>query len=1363
MILILCAFPVGMDAQVVPVDQGSYTLTFPGVDAAGRNSFPQGTPQISGNAVGKPIPTNDWWSAKLNNNHVSNLFSYPYTLKTVNEGLVVSYIPWGPIDAFLPITVGVTGLNASQATISDYSDWTVSLNWQNGAHEFEATAGIGMPFLYFEKASTDVAEIIISEGTAVIAGDRILVTDARNGADFIIFGPAGTVWTQNGTTYTSSLNNKDYWSMAFVPPGASDLTTIANEYQKYAFVFPTNTSVAWDYDEATGIVRTDFEVETEIKEGTDTTVLQGLLPHQWGNLAANSPTPNEHPYTTVRGELKTLNGNRFSVENTFYGILPTLPYLNQYSEGFSPSRLNQQINSIKNDQLATWTDSYNEGQVMNRLIQTARIAEMTGDTAAMYTMAETVKERLEDWLSVEANEVAFLFYYNQTWTAMIGYPAGHGQDGNLNDHHFHWGYFIHAASFVEQLYPGWMDQWGDMIDLLVRDASSPDRNDPLFPFLRNFSPFAGHCWANGFASFPQGNDQESTSESMQFNSSLIHWGSISGNDSIRDLGIYLYTTEQSAVEEYWFDMNDRVFGPTQQYGLVSRVWGNSYDNGTFWTADIAASYGIEMYPIHGGSLYLGQDSTYVAQIWNELTQYTGILNNEVNPNLWHDVKWKYLSFIDPALAISMYDSYPDRNLKFGISDAHTYHWLHAMNALGRVDISVTADHPLAVAFKDDTLRTYVAHNYSSNPITVTYSNGFQLQVPPHKLVTSRDIGISGSLTTDFTSAYPGGSVNLSLEVANGTPTKVEFMAGEQKIGEALQAPFELKATNLQVGSQQFFAKIYEGEAFNLSNFVEITVGEQLSYFGEPIVIPGDIEAGHYDTFEGGKGQGIAYSDLSPGNNGDFRPEEDVDATFVSAEGATVGWIAAGEWLEYTVDVQQPGLYDLAYRYACGNQSGGGPFQIESDGQVLESNITVSYTGDWDVWSTRTVTGIPLKSGKQVLRLFFTHGELNLGKMSFTYQSALPYDQPVADAGSNLLIQLPATSGSLDASGSSDPGNSPLTYEWTQVYGPSVLTISDSSVAQPSISGLEEGVYLMTLTVSNGSYGDTDEVYVISSQDSNVAPKVSILTPREDFSSIENETVTITAYASDLIGQVNVVEFFADSTLIGFDLSAPYEVNWTPAQGSYELTARATDNQSAEGYSQIITATIEEAPSCEGTSFNGDFSWRFSDDKNDPTLTFIPSIPGMGSPTCILYYGTDSGNMPGYGVTPNVPFKLNADQGQTVYFYYTYSYPGQGERNNSANKDSYVVGTCVDNATSIGNGFEKLNVNLFPNPTSGELTLDLPFGENQIRLFSVEGKQLQALSSRETSVQMDLSKLPQGIYLLEVINGNRRNVSKVIRE
>lgn len=121
LVLFICLMILsGLQAQVVNVGSGSYTKTFPGTDAAGRNGFPSGTPQLSGAAAGKPVPTNDWWSKLVKENHADNLFNYPFTLKTVNEGLVVSYIPRGVIDDQLPVVVGVSNLATTKATVSDF-------------------------------------------------------------------------------------------------------------------------------------------------------------------------------------------------------------------------------------------------------------------------------------------------------------------------------------------------------------------------------------------------------------------------------------------------------------------------------------------------------------------------------------------------------------------------------------------------------------------------------------------------------------------------------------------------------------------------------------------------------------------------------------------------------------------------------------------------------------------------------------------------------------------------------------------------------------------------------------------------------------------------------------------------------------------------------------------------------------------------------------------------------------------------------------------------------------------------------------------------------------------------------------------
>ncbi len=1366
-------------SQIVQVGAGSYTTSFPGVDEAGRNSYPSGEPQLSGPAANRHIPTNDWWSSVIKNNHVSNLFNYPMSLKTTNQGLVVSYIPWGVYDDQDPIIIGLSGLNANYASVYDFSDWTVTMDWTDNNNSFQSTAGIGMPFLYFTKDSESIVEIEINLGTVDVSDEIIIVEDARNGADFIIYAPEGSVWEQNGSTYTSVLNGNNYWSMAMVPQSQSDLSEIANEYQKYAYVFPQSTSVSWSYDQNSSSVLTEFLVDVEVKEGQYSNVLQGLLPHQWDNLSNDSPYPNEHSYATVRGEMKTLDGNSFITENNFKGILPTLPSLVNYSPGFNPAELQNKISQIENDELQTWTDSYNDGQLMNRLIQTARIANKIGDLEARDSMLETIKSRLENWLTANSSEVAFIFYYNDTWSTLIGYPAGHGQDNNINDHHFHWGYFIHAASFVEQFYPGWANDWGEMVNHLIRDAASSDRNDSHYPFLRSFSPFAGHCWANGFATFPQGNDQESSSESMQFNSSLIHWGSITGNNEIRDLGIYLYTTEQTAIEEYWFDMYNRNFSPTHPYSLVSRVWGNAYDNGTFWTNDIAASYGIEMYPIHGGSLYLGHNLDYVQTLWNEIVSNTGILNNEVNPNLWHDVYWKYLSFIDPQTAIDLYDSYPDRILKFGISDAQTYYWLHSMNAIGSVRSNIFADHPIAASFENnnDGELTYVAHNYSNTPITVTFSDGFQLEVPAEEMVTNRGSNITGTISSDFNQAYINGSANLLVQTENQNVSRVEYYDGTELLGEIFTYPYEYTATNLSLGMHNMYAKIYSGSNLGVTNIFNIQVGEQQPYIGSFFQIPGVIESGKYDSYEGGVGQNISYYDNSQYNEGGYRSNEYVDAAYFNdMEGPTLGWIESGEWVEYSVIVETQGYYNVNFRCASNISNGGGPFYFEIDGYRISNDIFVENTGDWDNWINQNVEDIELNTGEHIIRVVFSDGGFNLGKMTFSFDRDLDYYHPIANAGDDLLIILPETTAILNGDLSQDDDTNTLNFYWEQIFGPTVVVFSDQYIDNPEIFELAEGTYKFKLTVNDGEHFSSDYVYIFVSSTSDFPPNVSLNTSEMNDSYYFGSPIQIFASANDIDGTITLVEFYDSQTKIGEDDSHPYSFQWDNATvGIHQISAHATDNDGLTSVSEVYSIEVVEAPECTGGPDNGDYTYEFSDDLNNPTLTFIPSAEHVGNPTCILYYST-SGTPPGYYVTPNIPFQIVASEGEIIQFYYTYSYNGL-ESNTADNPHTYEIGSCNSGQLTNEEDLVPVIYSLYqnhPNPFNPVTTLRYDLPENSfvnINIYDLMGRNIRSLvKSQQTagyrSIQWNATNnlgepVSAGMYIYMIQAGEFRQARKMV--
>jgi len=1173
-ILTLFSFHSTLNGQVINVAKGSYTTKFPGTDVAGRNGFPTGTPYLIDSLKGKPIPTNDWWSAKVKNDHCSNLFNYPLTMKTINSGLVTSYIPWGVISDIEPIVNGVKGLNAQASLISHYSDWLIGMTWKNNSHEFTATTGMGMPFTYFNKAKNDSAYIMINSGSVTIDDECLLVENAYNGADFVIYAPKGSVWNKKGKSYTSSLNGKNYWSMLMLPKSRSSISNARDSFQQYAYVQPTRTMATFSYDENQSKVTTQFRIDYRINEGSDSIVLNGLLPHHWAHGTDHTKHLIGYSYPTVRGELKMIAANRFKVQQQFKGILPTLPYVDYLSDGFNPTELKKKMEALQYEGLSTWTDSYNEGQVMNRLIQTARIAHEMGLSSVVNNIKSTIKERLEDWLTYESNEVAFLFYYNKDWTSLLGYPAGHGQDNNINDHHFHWGYFIHAASFMEEFEPGWAKDFGEMIDLLVRDAASPNRKDSLFPYLRNFNPYTGHCWANGFASFPQGNDQESTSESMQFNSSLIHWGSITNNKDIRDLGIYLYVTEQAAIEEYWFDTKERNFGPNQNYALVSRVWGNSYDNGTFWTSDIAASYGIELYPIHGGSFYLAHDSTYSKRLWNEMAKNTGILKNEKNDNLWHDVYWKFLSFTDPQKAIDLYDSYPNRNMKFGVSDAHTYHWLHSMNALGKLTPSITSNHPLSAVFTKNNQPIYVAKNYGSDSLKVTFSDGYVMTVGPRELKTSITDNRLAIIGTQFPQVYVNTTVQVTFDTLEWEADSVQWFQNGKHVQTTTSYPFTYSAKDLASGQYSFHAILHEGTKIGMSNILSLLVGEQTPYGNSYHAIPGSFQSAHYNELEGSTGQGVTYVDHNEENLGDFRTKEGMDAAKDPNEGDILTWLEAGEWVQYSVDIAQSGVYSVSIRYSNGNSGGSGKAEWQLNGKNVGDILTFEPTGDWDQFSSKKFEGIPLKKGKRILRLRIYERGMNIGKITFDRTGDLDKALPLAQIGGNKSIPSDSTFVSMDGSNSTAGHLGYLKYQWNQIYGPNKVKISSSTSSSTLITGLVKGVYKIRLTVSDSLNSDFQDALIFVQDGGNMAPNIRIAYPQNNQRFVEGTHVAMGISASDLDGSIKQVAIYLDNKLVSLDSIAPYEYKSNLASGQYQLHATTIDMDGMEAFSDTIDFFVD---------------------------------------------------------------------------------------------------------------------------------------------------------------------------------------------
>lgn len=146
------------------------------------------------------------------------------------------------------------------------------------------------------------------------------------------------------------------------------------------------------------------------------------------------------------------------------------------------------------------------------------------------------------------------------------------------------------------------------------------------------------------------------------------------------------------------------------------------------------------------------------------------------------------------------------------------------------------------------------------------------------------------------------------------------------------------------------------------DWVRVSQPVQVPYGGVAHALPGRIEAEAFD--EGWPG--LAYEDSTPGNEGGaFRPESDVDIEVCSEGGYNVGWITPGEWMEYTVQVDQGGTFLPAARVAS---PAGGRFSLSINGEDKTGPLNVPATGGWQAWTTVAAEPVWLPAGEHVVRM-----------------------------------------------------------------------------------------------------------------------------------------------------------------------------------------------------------------------------------------------------------------------------------------------------------------------------------------------------------------------------------------------------------
>jgi len=148
-----------------------------------------------------------------------------------------------------------------------------------------------------------------------------------------------------------------------------------------------------------------------------------------------------------------------------------------------------------------------------------------------------------------------------------------------------------------------------------------------------------------------------------------------------------------------------------------------------------------------------------------------------------------------------------------------------------------------------------------------------------------------------------------------------------------------------------------------------------------------------------------------------------------------------------------------------------------------------------------------KAGTYEIQLIVNDGTLN--SAPDTVKISTTNSAPSANAGPDQTVPLGSLV-TLDGSGSSDPDNDALTYDWSLVTVPqgSAATLAEATTERPTFTADKPGAYHVRLVVNDGTVESTEDIVIVSTENS--AP---VANAGPDLEGVVNQPVQLDSNAS----------------------------------------------------------------------------------------------------------------------------------------------------------------------------------------------------------------------------------------------------------
>ncbi|KAI9838364.1 MAG: hypothetical protein M1819_005632 [Sarea resinae] len=649
---------------------------------------------------GKPISTNKFYANLFLGNQNQGAWTHPYSLSwakgTGNAGswgLSISHIeptqraygPGNPVQYFIN-PIGIQSMilsavelgNATTLTTSSLRGFSARLSLlpRAGAApaiSFPLVQGMGFVTGEYQGSTPVIQSSVFFRN--MTASNK---SPGPGISKYTLTLEDGTTWLVYATSPTGNALNLQMVSNSMIRATTAFNGTIQvaknpggnanNEaiYDASASVYPTDAQISGSVSGATGSYTLNW-AKTGASSATSK-LLMFALPHHVESFdsATHDNLTDIQLQTTTKGIATAVVADSWTLVEegmpTEMGFAPWSPSeTNVTSLSADAISLIQTVGASEvsqNMSAQTNLDSmYFSGKALSKFASIVyTLHELANDSA----MANAGLMQLEKAFAVFAsNQQQFPLIYETAWKGVVSsasYVTGDsGADfGNTyyNDHHFHYGYFIHAAAVIGYLDPNWLKANRDWVNMLVRDVANPSTEDGYFPFSRSFDWYHGHSWAKGLFESGDGKDEESSSEDAMCAFAIKMWGKTIGDANMEARGNLQLSVLARSLQNYFLMESDNTNQPSNFIGnkVTGILFENKIDHTTYFGTNTEYIEGIHMIPLEPFSAFT-RTQKFVTEEWN--TYFNNSRADQVAGG-WRGILYANLAIIDPVTSYNFF-------------------------------------------------------------------------------------------------------------------------------------------------------------------------------------------------------------------------------------------------------------------------------------------------------------------------------------------------------------------------------------------------------------------------------------------------------------------------------------------------------------------------------------------------------------------------------------------------------------------------------------------------------------------------------------------------------------------------------------